>query len=121
MLLVPAILLVLLHVTLFFWLVILCVSEVNNTVQHTNESSRVQKPAVGFQVFIRGGNYIASDMLLRTCTQRYQDEVRMHAEVPITFCSQSGHLYLCNDEVLSHVYNWNSCMIDLGRAESPLI
>ena len=38
-------------------------------------------PVVNSQVFIRGGNYIASDMLLRTSTQRYQDEVRMHAEV----------------------------------------
>ena len=33
------------------------------------------------QVFIRGGNYIASDMLLSTSEDRYHDEVRMHAEV----------------------------------------
>ena len=33
------------------------------------------------QEFIRGGNYIASDMLLSTSEQRYRDEVRMHAEV----------------------------------------
>ena len=33
------------------------------------------------QVFIRGGNYIASDWLLRWSEQRYREEVRMHAEV----------------------------------------
>ena len=33
------------------------------------------------QVFIRGGNYIASDMLLSTSEQRYRDEVRLHAKV----------------------------------------
>ena len=41
--------------------------------------ARVRLPPM--QVFIRGGNYIASDMLLRTSEQRYCDEVRMHAEV----------------------------------------
>ena len=39
----------------------------------------MQLPPV--QVLIRGGNYIASDMLLSTSEQRYRDEVRMHAEV----------------------------------------
>ena len=33
------------------------------------------------QVFIRGGNYIASDWLLRWSGQRYRNEVRMHAKV----------------------------------------
>ena len=33
------------------------------------------------QVFIRGGNYIASDWLLRWSAKRCQVEVRMHAEV----------------------------------------
>lgn len=33
------------------------------------------------QVFIRGGNYIATDWMLRWSAQRYRDDVRMHAEV----------------------------------------
>ena len=51
------------------------------------------------QVFIRGGNYIASDMLLRTNKQRYCDEVRMHAEVlqPCheTDPCQESHTFYC--------------------------
>lgn len=99
---------------------VFCVPEVNDRAQHTDESSGVQRPAGVSQVFIRGGNYIASDMLLRTSRQRYQDEVRMHAEVLTRFCSQSGHHYFSTDEVLRHVYNWNSCMISFGGAESPM-
>ena len=33
------------------------------------------------QVFIRGGNYIATDWMLRWSAARYRTEVRMHAEV----------------------------------------
>jgi len=33
------------------------------------------------QVFIRGGNWIASDWMLRFSAARYRAEVRMHAEV----------------------------------------
>lgn len=33
------------------------------------------------QVFIRGGNWIASDWMLRFSAPRYRAEVRMHAEV----------------------------------------
>lgn len=43
------------------------------------------------QVFIRGGNYIATDWMLRWSATRYRTEVRMHAEVrsvPPTFCNQ---------------------------------
>ena len=35
----------------------------------------------GQRVFIRGGNWIASDMLLRLSPERYNAEVRMHAEM----------------------------------------
>ncbi len=35
----------------------------------------------GQRVFIRGGNWIASDMLLRLSPERYDAEVRMHAEM----------------------------------------
>jgi mannosylglycoprotein endo-beta-mannosidase len=35
----------------------------------------------GQKVFIKGGNWIASDMLLRLSAERYEAEVRMHAEM----------------------------------------
>ncbi len=35
----------------------------------------------GQKVFIKGGNWIASDMLLRLSAERYEAEIRMHAEM----------------------------------------
>jgi mannosylglycoprotein endo-beta-mannosidase len=35
----------------------------------------------GQKVFIKGGNWIASDMLMRLSPERYEAEVRMHAEM----------------------------------------
>lgn len=35
----------------------------------------------GQKIFIKGGNWIASDMLLRLSPERYEAEVRMHAEM----------------------------------------
>jgi hypothetical protein len=35
----------------------------------------------GQKIFIKGGNWIASDMLLRLSPERYETEVRMHAEM----------------------------------------
>ena len=35
----------------------------------------------GQDVFIKGGNWIASDALLRLSTKRYEADVKMHAEM----------------------------------------
>lgn len=58
------------------------------------------------QVFMRGGNYIASDMLLRTSEQRYRDEVRLHAEV----------LHISSYETICDMYERYACICK-ARAE----
>ncbi len=39
----------------------------------------------GQKIFIKGGNWIGTDAMLRLSTKRYQDEVRLHAEMNLNF------------------------------------
>ncbi|BDA46119.1 Mannosylglycoprotein endo-beta-mannosidase [Coccomyxa sp. Obi] len=59
----------------------------------------------GVKVFIRGGNYIATDWMLRWSAQRYRDDVRMHAEMGMNMirlwagaaCAREPFYEACDD------------------------
>ena len=62
------------------------------------------------QVFMRGGNYIASDMLSRTSEQRYRDEVQLHAEV----------LHISSYETSYDMYEHYACSCRAHAEEAAL-
>ena len=66
-------------------------------------------------VFIRGGNYIASDMLLSTSEQRYRDEVRMHAEV-LQPSHASGPRQELHTGIILHIRHIYWCRTSRSRA-----
>lgn len=53
-------------------------------VKNNNDPSRVFS-VNGRKIFIKGGNWIGTDALLRLSSKRYRDEVRFHAEMDLNF------------------------------------
>lgn len=53
-------------------------------VNNNNNSTRVFL-VNGQRIFIKGGNWIGTDAMLRLSNKRYRDEVRLHAEMNLNF------------------------------------